>query len=336
MILPANNPSALRLAADMIRAGNLVAFPTETVYGLGCNAFNAQAAARIFAVKQRPAFDPLIVHVEGRAMLSALTTDIPSNAERLIDAFWPGPLTLVLPKHPQVPSTVTSGLSTVAVRMPAHQAAMALLRMAGCPIAAPSANPFGYVSPTTAEHVYDGLGEQVGLVLDGGPCDVGVESTILSLVGTHPEVLRPGSVSLEDLRDVLGPDVRLACSHPLSPMPGTATRHYATRTPVTVLSRPGERPSVPSGRRVGLLALSATDGLDDRYAVVEILSPNGNLQDIAHRLFAALRWMDRQHLDHLYVEPCEQAGLGAAIMDRLRRCAASCLASEGGLASTRH
>jgi len=265
----------------MIRAGDVVAFPTETVYGLGCDAFNAQAVARIFAVKQRPAFDPLIVHVEGRAMLSALTADIPSKAERLIDAFWPGPLTLVLSKLPQVPNNVTAGLPTVAVRMPAHQAAMALLRMAGCPIAAPSANPFGYVSPTTAEHVCDGLGEQVGLVLDGGPCNVGVESTILSLVGTHPEVLRPGSISLEDLRDVLGPDVRLAGSGPLSPMPGTATRHYATRTPVTVLSRPGERPSVPSGRRVGLLALSATDGLDDRFAVVEILSASGNLQDIA-------------------------------------------------------
>ena len=329
MIAPADDPAALRLAAGRIRTGGLVAFPTETVYGLGCDALNAHAADRIFLVKQRPSFDPLIVHIDDRTMLSSVVATLPVGADQLIAAFWPGPLTLVLPKHPQVPDNVTAGLPTVAVRMPAHPTARALIRLSGCPIAAPSANPFGYVSPTTAQHVREGLGDQVDLVLDGGPCPIGVESTILSLVGAYPEILRPGSVSLEDLRHVLGPVVRPAGARPLSPMPGTGTRHYATRTPVTILSRLGERPSVRSTRRVGLLALSAIDVLDDRFAVVEVLSPSGNVQDIARRLFAALRWMDTQHLDHVYVEPCEQVGLGVAIMDRLRRCAAGPHPGEG-------
>lgn len=323
MIRPADDLEAMALAVETIRAGGLVSFPTETVYGLGCDALNPKAAARIFTVKQRPTFDPLIVHVADRAMLRRVVTEVGSNADRLIDAFWPGPLTLVLPKHPQVPDIVTAGLPTVAVRIPADPTALMLLRLSGRPIAAPSANPFGYVSPTTAQHVRDGLGDQVDVVLDGGPCPIGVESTILSLVGACPEVLRAGAVSLEDLRTLLGPRVQVAGPRSGVTMPGTSTRHYATRTPVTILSRVGERPMVPPGRRVGLLALSKSKECDDRFAVVEVLSPGGHVTDIARRLFAALRRMDEHGLDHLYVEPCEETGLGAAIMDRLRRCAAA-------------
>ncbi len=302
-----------------------MAFPTETVYGVGCDAMNSAAAAKIFAVKKRPPSDPLIVHVAGKAMVSEVVAELPEDAERLMGVFWPGPLTLVLPKHPRVPDHTTAGLPTVAVRMPDHEAALAMLVDAGCPVAAPSANPFGYVSPTTAQHVSDGLGDQVDLVLDGGPCRIGVESTILSLVGPYPAVLRPGSVSLEDLREVLGPTVQPAGTGRHRSVPGAESRHYATRTPVTILSQPGERPAVAPGRRIGLLAFSGAPDLDDRFAVVDVLSPCGNTEAIARRLFASLRWMDGQYLDHLYIEPCEPIGLGVAIMDRLRRCAAGSL-----------
>ena len=189
-ILSAAYPEAIRLAAEIIRAGGLVAFPTETVYGLGCDALNPEAAARVFEAKQRPRFDPLIVHIADRAALDALVSHMSLSDHTLMDAFWPGPLTLVLPKRPVVPDLVTAGLPTVAVRMPAHPVALALIREAGVAIAAPSANPFGYVSPTCAKHVLDGLGDRVDLILDGGPCPLGVESTIMSTVSAVPEVLR--------------------------------------------------------------------------------------------------------------------------------------------------
>jgi L-threonylcarbamoyladenylate synthase len=323
-ILPALHPDAIRLAAEIIRAGGLVAFPTETVYGLGCDALNAEAVAKIFEAKQRPQFDPLIVHLADRAALDALVPCVFISDHRLMEAFWPGPLTLVLPKRPVVPDLVTAGLSTVAVRMPDHPVAQALIREAGTPIAAPSANPFGYVSPTTAQHVFDGLGDKVDLILDGGPCPIGVESTIVSLAGTWPELLRPGSISLAEIRGVIGPVVRPAPTDSTPLAPGQSARHYATRTPVTILAAQGARPVVPSHERAGLLALSAPDRLDDRFCAVEVLSPSGDLREAARHLFAALRRLDALGLDRLYAEPCEERGLGLAIMDRLRRCAAPC------------
>ncbi len=321
-ILPAIHPEAMRLAVEIIRGGGLVAFPTETVYGLGADALNPDAVAKIFEAKQRPRFDPLIVHITDRAMLDALVPDVLPAAHRLIEVFWPGPLTLILPKRPTVPDLVTAGLPTVAVRMPDHAVAQALIREAGTPIAAPSANPFGYVSPTTAQHVLDSLGDRVNLILDGGPCPIGVESTIVSMVGTRPELLRPGSISLEEIREVVGPVVRPAPDDSSPLAPGQSARHYATRTPVTILAAQGARPIAHGQERAGLLAFSAPGYPDDRFCAIEVLSPSGDLREAAHHLFAALRRLDALGLDRLYAEPCEERGLGLAIMDRLRRCAA--------------
>lgn len=309
------------MAGAIIRQGGLVAFPTETVYGLGCDALNPEAVARVFEAKQRPHFDPLIVHIADRATLESLTPFVSTRDQRLIDAFWPGPLTLVLPKRADVPDLVTAGLATVAIRMPAHTVAQALIREAGVPIAAPSANPFGYVSPTCAQHVVEGLGDRVDLTLDGGPCPIGVESTIVSMGGTWPELLRPGTVTLAALRTVIGPVVRTPTSL-TTVAPGQLPRHYATRTPMTVLAAPEVRPVLHAHERAGLLAMSTPCHGDERFCAIEVLSASGDLREAARNLFAALRRLDALGLDRLYAVPCEGQGLGLAIMDRLRRCAA--------------
>ena len=320
-ILSASDTESIRRAGRIIQTGGLVAFPTETVYGLGCDAMNADAAAKVFEAKHRPQFDPLIVHIAVRKQLDVVVESCPQLAQRLIDAFWPGPLTLVLPKQPAIPDLVTAGLSTVAVRMPNHPVAQALIREAGSPIAAPSANPFGYVSPTTAQHVADGLGSNVDLILDGGPCQVGVESTIVSLAGPQPELLRPGSITIEQLSAVIGSIHRPSSEHQQPIAPGQLSRHYATQTQLTILISAGTRPLLKHDQRAGLLIFSQARETDDRFAAVEVLSSTGDLREAAHRLFAALRRLDSLGLDRIYAEPCQEDGLGVAIMDRLRRCA---------------
>ncbi|MDZ4734481.1 MAG: L-threonylcarbamoyladenylate synthase [Nitrospirota bacterium] len=319
-VLPASDPKSIRFAAEIIRGGGLVAFPTETVYGLGADALNPEAVAKIFEAKQRPSFDPLIVHIANREALDLLAQVISPIDHRLMDAFWPGPLTVVLPKRENVPDIVTAGLRTIAIRMPAHPVAQALIREAGVPIAAPSANPFGYVSPTCAEHVLDGLGDRVDLILDGGPCLIGVESTIVSMVGAWPELLRPGSITLAEIQEVIGPIMSVAVSQTVV-APGQLPRHYATQTPVTILGAQGARPAVEEQERAGLLAMSAPSHLDGRFSAIEVLSPTGDLREAARNLFAALRRLDALGFDRLYAEPCDEQGLGLAIMDRLRRCA---------------
>jgi tRNA threonylcarbamoyl adenosine modification protein (Sua5/YciO/YrdC/YwlC family) len=204
-MIRAATPDAIAAAADLIRRGALVAFPTETVYGLGADATDAGAVARVFEVKARPSFDPLIVHIDSAAMLARVAVTVPPTATALIERFWPGPLTIVLPKTARICGITTAGLPSVAVRMPDHPVARALIEAAQCPIAAPSANPFGYVSPTTAAHVDAQLGGQIPLILDGGPCRVGVESTIVSFLDHQPALLRAGGVALEDLERVTGP-----------------------------------------------------------------------------------------------------------------------------------
>jgi L-threonylcarbamoyladenylate synthase len=318
-VLTAADPAALREAASVLRRGGLVAFPTETVYGLGADAFNPIAVARVFEVKARPSFDPLIVHLADGADLGRVSPSGDPRALALGTRFWPGPLTLVLPRRPDVPDLVTSGLDSVAVRVPDHPAARALIAAAGTPVAAPSANPFGYVSPTTAAHVAELLGRCVDLVLDGGPCTVGVESTILSLVSDPPAILRPGGVAREALEEALGLALAVAgrAERPLAP--GQLDRHYATRTPLRVL--PGRAGSALAAEgRVGLLAWSAEPPAG--WAAVEILSPDGSKETAAARLFAALRRLDAAGLDLILAEPCDESGLGHAIMDRLRRAAA--------------
>ncbi len=322
-ILATSDSASIRLAGDIIRTGGLVAFPTETVYGLGCDAMNPVAAAKVFEAKQRPQFDPLIVHIADRSQLDAVVTSQPPLARKLMDAFWPGPLTIVLPKQSVIPDLVTAGLPTVAVRMPSHPVAQSLIREAGRPIAAPSANPFGYVSPTTAQHVSNGLGSKVDLILDGGPCLIGVESTVVSLIDAQPELLRPGNITLEQLTAIIGP-VRWGTSNHNKPIaPGQLTRHYATLTPLTILDSPATQTVLEPGERAGLLLISSSSEHENRFAAVEVLSSNGDLQEAARNLFAALRRLDALQLDRIYAEPCKEVGLGMAIMDRLRRCSAT-------------
>lgn len=304
----------------MLRAGGLVAFPTETVYGLGANAFDPEATARVFEVKARPSFDPLIVHLADAEGLSRVASTRDPRVQRLAARFWPGPLTLVLSRQARVPDIVTAGLDTVGVRVPAHPTARDLVRAAGTPVAAPSANPFGYVSPTTAAHVAELLGDRVDLILDGGPCPVGVESTIVSLVSDPPGLLRPGGVPPEEIEALLGgPLVRVTAPGERPLGPGQLSRHYATRTPLRILAGPAG--PVSTVGRVGLLAWQRAPS-EGGYAVVEVLAPDGRAATAAARLFAALRRLDALGLDAIVAESCEERGLGHAIMDRLRRSAA--------------
>jgi L-threonylcarbamoyladenylate synthase len=318
-LLPAREPAAIAEAAAALRGGGLVAFPTETVYGLGADAFNPRAVARVFEVKARPSFDPLIVHLADAGDLARVSPTDDPRVAALAARFWPGPLTLVLPRRPEVPDLVTSGLDTVGVRVPAHPAAHALIASAGTPVAAPSANPFGYVSPTTAAHVAELLGRSVDLVLDGGPCRVGVESTILSLAGEPPVILRPGGVPREALEEALGIALEVAgrAGRPLAP--GQLEKHYATRTPLLILRGPAGRAPEGAGR-VGLLAWRSARA--EGYAATEVLAPDGSTETAAANLFAALRRLDAAGLDLVLAEPCDEAGLGHAVMDRLRRAAA--------------
>ncbi|MBI3863254.1 MAG: threonylcarbamoyl-AMP synthase, partial [Planctomycetia bacterium] len=239
---PLPSDAEISRAAEILRAGGLVAFPTETVYGLGANALNEQAVARIFDVKGRPRFDPLIVHIPGREWISRLAAKFPPEAERLAERFWPGPLTLVLPKLPLVPDLVTAGCPTVGLRVPDHPVAQALLRAADLPVAAPSANPFGRISPTTAEHVREQLGAQVDLTLDGGPCRVGVESTVLQLTTAEAILLRPGGTTVEEIEALIGKVTIATTTESGAPTsglasPGTLSSHYAPLTPLTIWQR---------------------------------------------------------------------------------------------------
>ena len=309
-------------AAGIVRAGGLVAFPTETGYGLGANALSAQAVARIFEAKGRPRFDPIIVHVASPEEAEPLWTEVPPLARLLMARFWPGPLTLVLPKSDLIPEIVTAGLPTVAVRMPDHPMALALIREAGCPIAAPSANRFGRPSPTHHDHVLDSLGGRIEAVLACGPTPVGIESTVVSLVKAQPRVLRPGGTPLEALREVVG-ELLVDPSKPnqgATSAPGTLPRHYVPQTPLFLLEPgPPEGREPLSRRRCGILAFR---GEWHGFRRVEVLSRSGDLREAAANLFAALHELDRAGLSAIVAEPIPEEGLGMAIMDRLRRAAA--------------
>lgn len=309
-------PEAIREAAEIIRRGGLVAFPTETVYGLGANALDATAASRIFEVKRRPAFDPLIVHVSGQGMLHEVASEVPAQARALMARFWPGPLTLVLPRRPTVPSIVTAGLPTVAVREPSHPVASELIRRAGVPIAAPSANPFGRLSPTRAEHVARYFGDALDLVLDGGPTPHGIESTIVSVLDGRAVVLRLGAVPVEEIEAVVGP-VEVVRSVDRPTAPGQLPSHYAPATPLRI-ARP-EEISQDARRGAGYLAFRQVP--EDGFAAVRVLSPRGDLREAAARLFDLLHELDALGLAAIYAEPVPEVGLGRAIMDRLRRAA---------------
>jgi len=327
-------PEVIAQAAGVIRRGGLVAFPTETVYGLGAAALDAAAVARIFAAKGRPAYDPVIVHIAETRQLDEVAQGTPALAYELAERFWPGPLTLVLQKAPAVPSTVTAGGPTVAVRMPAHPVALALIRAAG-PVAAPSANRFARPSPTSAAHVLEDLRGRVDLVLDGGQVPIGVESTVLDLTGDPPTVLRPGGTPFEALQAVI-PGVRLtarlAGAGEATPSPGMLAKHYSPRAEVLLidglrdaaLARLLEeaRSQIAARRRVGALLvdedLSSAQGLPIETAA---LGPASDLEGVARALFDALRDLDRRGVDVILVRGLPREGLGLAIWDRLLRAA---------------
>jgi L-threonylcarbamoyladenylate synthase len=338
---PDGSPSAaLTEAATLLRSGELVAFPTETVYGLGADATNAEAVRAIFSAKERPYSDPLIVHIPDAEQLPLVAAEIPDVAWQLATRFWPGPLTLVLPRALRIPALVAAGGSTVGVRVPSHPVAQALLREAGVPVAAPSANRFMHTSPTTAQHVLADLDGRIAAILDGGPCTVGVESTVLDLTADLPRVLRPGGVTLEALRAVLpqveGPRAPEVASGEStdepSHAPGQMQRHYAPHTPLVVFDAQGPEAlaalrheatqAMERGERVGiLLPDEEADALADLQIVIARLGPNGDLAEISRRLYAALRALDEQSLDLILTHTFGQEGLGLALEDRLRRAA---------------
>jgi L-threonylcarbamoyladenylate synthase len=303
-------PAAIAIGGALLREGRLVAFPTETVYGLGADATNDRAVAAIFEAKGRPSFNPLIVHVAEAADIEKLVV-VDARTRAVIARFWPGPLTLVLPRSKDSPVSLlaSAGLDTVAVRLPDHPVAQAVIRAAGRPIAAPSANRSGAVSPTLAEHVAESLGTRVNLILDGGPCRVGVESTVLDLSGTEPALLRPGGVPVEALEAALGCRLVRPTDHADAPKsPGMLASHYAPGLPV----------------RLNVTAPQAGDavlGLGDMDCTLN-LSPTGDLEEAAANLFAMLRALDRADFSAIAVAPIPEHGLGLAINDRLRRAAA--------------
>jgi L-threonylcarbamoyladenylate synthase len=340
MIYPVNEKN-LALAAAAIRRGDLAAFPTETVYGLGGDAFNPSALAKIFEAKRRPRFDPLIIHIAGIASLeniadlSLLDASAREKIRRLTAALWPGPLTLILPKQPAVPDLATSGLATAAIRFPSHPAAQALIRLSTGAVAAPSANRFGCLSPTSAEHVAEQLGDKVDIILDGGRSSVGVESTVLDMTQgmpciqgllCKPRILRPGGVSREQIEAIIGPvamgDNSTTVAAPVSP--GQLKSHYAPGVPLTVLRR---EEMIAQGYEVGLGYLFFDGASRDAWKKgdrrhIWTLSENGDAVEAAANLFAILHEMEKPGLSGIRAELAPAGGLGEAINDRLSRAAA--------------
>lgn len=307
----------LERAAAHLRAGELVAIPTETVYGLAANALDGAASLRIFEAKQRPAFDPLIVHVSSRERALELCETPPAEALALMDAFWPGPLTLVLRKRARIPDVVTSGLDTVALRQPAHPLAAELLARLSFPLAAPSANLFGRTSPTSAAHVAEQLGERIAYILDGGPCSVGVESTIVGWEDGRAVLYRPGGTPLEAIESIVG-RVDPAQKRVLPAAPGMLAAHYAPRTPLE-LGDLDTRLAQLAGRPVAVLAFERARAAH----ACRVLSTRGDLAEAARSLFSSLRELDASGAELILAEAVPDTGLGRAINDRLRRAAAA-------------
>ena len=323
MPVQAVDPESLKEAGRLLKAGQLVVFPTETVYGLGANALDPAAVQRIFDAKGRPADNPLIVHVASIEAAKKLVSSWPPLADRFARAFWPGPLTLVLPRAPHVPDAVTAGLDSVAIRVPAHPVAQAVLRACGVPIAAPSANTSGRPSPTTAQHAESDFGDKVSLYLDGGPATVGVESTVVSVLGPDPVLLRLGAISREILEKMV-PKWGKADGTGPALSPGTKHRHYAPQAKVRLV--PAAQMATEWRQKGGdpkiafiVSAETAAAGMAGRN--VGIPGTRSDAEAWAHELFALLRKFDRK--TEILVEPISEKGLGAAVMERLRKAAQS-------------
>lgn len=310
------NEETIISAANVIRAGGLVAFPTETVYGLGADGLNPIAVAKIFETKKRPSFNPLILHIANKNQLTEYAFVNDSRIEKLINKFWPGPLTLVLPKHDIVPDIVTSGNPTVAIRMPDHPVALQLIERSGCPIAAPSANKFGHLSPTEALHVYRSIGDKVDIILNGGKCSVGVESTIIQFTESKFSILRPGGLSREEIENEIG-KVEVISKFSIRPnAPGQLPFHYAPSIPLYFLT--DENLKKYSSKKIGALFFK-NENLNHNFDSVRILSEKGDMKEAAANLFKYLHELEKEEIDLILAEPVEEEGLGVAIMDRLNK-----------------
>ena len=333
-------PTVIEHAAKLLHDGELVVFPTETVYGLGADAFQPAALERIFAAKGRPFSDPVIVHIAEEHELELLTATIPSEAKRLAQEFWPGPLTLILSRGPRVPLLVTAGLATVAIRMPRHPVALALISALGSPIAAPSANRFMHISPTTADHVYSDLSGKVPLILDSGPCEIGVESTVLDLCSDEPRILRPGGISLEALRTIL-PDLQPPIQRIrvdeveeilAKKAPGQLLTHYAPGVPLLLFDGTIEEMHTSMlaeierryarSEHVGILvAEEDIPTFQDSNALVYAPGSEDDLVQVAANLFAGLRSLEEAHVQVILCRNFGEQGMGLAIRDRLLKAA---------------
>lgn len=320
----------IKIAGDILSSGGIVAFPTETVYGLGANALDADAVKRTFAAKGRPSDNPLIVHLAERNDIGSIAREISASAQRMIDAFMPGPFTVILKKQPQIPDCVTAGLDTVAVRIPSHPVAHALIAAAGVPVSAPSANLSGKPSPTEARHVIEDMDGRVECIIDGGACTVGVESTVVDASGKHPVILRPGGVTFEQLRAVV-PDIQID-EHVLKSVsaeetpkcPGMKYRHYAPDADVIVVEGQKERVQAKIAELLAQAHEKKTGVLtmyDSSYPADLILSAGNNNQEYAQRLFSHLRRFDEFGIEIVFAEFCEQDGYGLAVRNRLYKAA---------------
>ncbi len=327
-----NQREAIKETAKIIREGGLVAFPTETVYGLGADAFCAQAIERIFNVKGRPLDNPLIVHLSEVSQLDLLAKELPLEAKKLGEKFWPGPLTLVLQRKEEVTSVVSAGLSTVAVRIPAHKAALDLISEARTPIAAPSANLSGRPSPTEPSHVEQDLAGKIDAILDGGICSIGLESTVVDLTGKEPVLLRPGGVNVEHIESCLSrPVLRIGGQNSQKPAsPGMKYRHYAPQNRLILFKGGNDtvhfnmvayyESFIKQGQRVGVLCSREKAGFFPQ-AGVEIWGERANMQEAASYLYRKLRELDKEEIDIILVEGFKEEGIGLALMDRLKKAA---------------
>lgn len=324
--------SDIEEAERWLLAGVCVAIPTETVYGLAANALDPMAAIKIFETKNRPVFDPLIVHVSAPEAVRLYANTIPPAAFALMERYWPGPLTILLPRNERIPDLVCSGLPRVALRMPSHPLTLELLRRLPFPLAAPSANPFGYISPTTAGHVLDQLQGKIPYILDGGPCQVGVESTIIGFEEDQPVVYRLGGLSMEQLQETIGP-LKIQLNQSSNPAaPGMLLSHYAPRKPLllgqvspqgSLLAEDGGPVSFPIPvARIGLLRFRPGPLSDPRVTLSLSMTHEGDLSEAARNIFSALRTLDQSDVDIILAERCPEKGLGRAVNDRLQRAAA--------------
>lgn len=306
------------IAVDVLLKDRVVAIPTETVYGLAGNAYSETAVRKIFALKNRPLFNPLIVHLSSADKLDDVAIEIPDVARILANSFWPGPLTLLLKKRSNIPDLVTAGKSTVAVRVPNHPLTLSLLNMIDFPLAAPSANPFGSISPTTAQHVHGYFGDDLEVILDGGSCERGIESTIIGFEGERPILYRHGSLSIDSIQQVTGEIKRINLHSETPEAPGMLLRHYAPRTKTLLTDRMDEMIQMHAGKKIGLLLFDRKRN-DEKVMAQFVLSDTGNLEEAGRNLYAFMHELDHAGLDLIIAEKVPEMGIGKSINDRLHR-----------------